>query len=65
LFICAKDLLVEANDERVAQHGPLRWRGVQGGGGKKLIDRLSTKSEVEDGKSVTSSAQPNGCPPTP
>src|SRR6516165_9370151 len=34
-------------------------------GGKTLVDRLSTKSEVEDGKSVTSSAQPNGCPPTP
>jgi hypothetical protein len=46
LFICAKDLLVEAN-------------------AKKLVDRLSTKSEVEDRKSVTSSAQPNGCPPTP
>src|SRR5262249_61456501 len=29
-------------------------------GGKKLIDRLSTKSNVEDGKSVTSSPQPNG-----
>jgi hypothetical protein len=28
---------------------------------KKLIDRLSTKAEVEDGKSVTNSAQPN-CP---
>jgi hypothetical protein len=28
-------------------------------GGKKLVDRLSTKEEVEDGKSVTSSAQPN------
>ena len=34
-------------------------------GGKKLIDRLSTKSNVEDGKSVTSSAQPNGGSPTP
>jgi len=30
-------------------------------GGKKLVDRLSTKAKVEDGKSVTSSAQPN-CP---
>jgi len=30
-------------------------------GGKKLVDRLSTKAKVEGGKSLTSSAQP---PPT-
>jgi hypothetical protein len=30
--------------------------------GKKLVDRLNTKAEVEDGKSVTRSAQPNRCP---
>jgi hypothetical protein len=55
LFISAKYLLVEANDERVTQHGPLRWRALRVGG-KKLIDRFSTKAEVEDGKSVTRSA---------
>jgi hypothetical protein len=47
-----------ANDERVTQHGPLRRRASRVGG-KKLVDRLSTKAEVEDGKSVTSSATPN------
>jgi hypothetical protein len=55
LFISAKYLLVEANDERVTQHGPLRWRALRVGG-KKLVDRFSTKAEVEDGKSVTRSA---------
>jgi len=49
LFICAKDLFVEANDERVTQHGPLRWRASRVGG-KKPVDRLSTQSNVEDGK---------------
>jgi hypothetical protein len=29
---------------------------------KKLVDRLNTKAEVEDGKSVTRSAQPNRGP---
>src|SRR5262249_22759049 len=33
--------------------------GRPGVGGKKLVDRLSTKSNVEPGKSVTRSAQPN------
>jgi hypothetical protein len=28
-------------------------------GGKKLVDRPNTKPQVEDGKPVTSSAQPN------
>ena len=32
-------------------------------GGKKLVDRVSTKPEVEDGKSWTSSSQPNRGPP--
>src|SRR5262249_530429 len=36
-------------------------RRASGVGGKKLVDRLSTKAKVEGGKSVTSSAQP---PPT-
>src|SRR5215813_13735936 len=33
--------------------------GRPGSAAKKLVDRLSTKAKVEDGKSVTSSAQPN------
>src|SRR5215472_11445212 len=40
------------------------WRQHAGGSviaGKKLVDRLSTKAEVQGGKSVTSSAEP---PPT-
>jgi hypothetical protein len=57
LFIYAKDLLVEANDERVRQHRPPPWRASRVGG-KKLIGRLSTKAKVDDGKSVTA-AQPN------
>jgi hypothetical protein len=40
--------------------GRERWR-ASGVGGKKLVDRLSTKAKVEGGKSLTSSAQP---PPT-
>jgi len=40
--------------------GGERWR-ASGVGGKKLVDRLSTKAKVEGGKSLTSSAQP---PPT-
>src|SRR5262249_7277635 len=32
-------------------------------GGKKLVDRASTKPEVEDGKSLTDSSQPNRGPP--
>jgi len=36
------------------------WR--PGPGGKKLVDRLNTKAEVEDGKSVARSAQPNRGP---
>src|SRR5262249_24518063 len=60
LFIYAKDLLVEANDERVRQHRP-PWRASRVGG-KKLIGRLSTKAKVEDRKSVTSSARPTSWP---
>jgi hypothetical protein len=37
LFVCAKHLLGEANEERVTQHGPASLAGVQGGG-KKLVD---------------------------
>jgi len=59
LFSCAKDLLVEANDERVRQHRPARPGERPGSAAKKLIDRLSKESEVELGKSVTSTAQPN------
>src|SRR5262249_56216715 len=40
--------------------GDKRWR-ASGLGGKKLVDRLSTKAKVEGSKPVTSSAQP---PPT-
>jgi hypothetical protein len=56
LFICAKDLFVETNDERVTQHPP-PWRASRVGD-KKLIDRPNTKAKVGDGKSVTA-AQPN------
>ena len=37
LFVCAKQLLGEANEERVTQHGPLPWRAFRVGG-KKLVD---------------------------
>src|SRR5262249_25665569 len=45
---------------RAGAGGGKRWRASRGGG-KKLVDRLSTKAKGEGGKSLTSSAQP---PPT-
>jgi hypothetical protein len=38
-------------------------RRASGVGGKKVVDRLSTKAKVEGGKLVTRSAQPNCGPP--
>jgi hypothetical protein len=42
---------------------PALVSATSGVGGKKVVDRLSTKAKVEGGKSVTRSAEPNRGPP--
>jgi hypothetical protein len=49
LFICAKHLFVEANDERVTQHGPASLAGVQGrrqkAGRPALVQKQKLRTE--------------------